>query len=139
MADNITDLASEAGVSPDQVQKGLGAILGFLKDKLPADSFSQVSDAVPDSDRMMAAAAQTGEESSGGLFGAVKEMVGKLFGGGGGELVSRLTQLGFSADQMKAFLPKVLAFLKGKLPADVVNKIADLIPAEKESADVGGQ
>src|SRR4051812_9875424 len=100
--DVITTLASRCGINADQARKGLGAVLEFIKGKLPADAFSKVTAAVPGSERMMAAA-QEAPESSGGILGAVTGAVtgavGKLFGGGAGELVSKLTQHGFSAEQ----------------------------------------
>jgi hypothetical protein len=63
-------------------------------------------------------------------------MAGKLFGGAGGatELVSKLTQFGFSADQLQQFIPRVIDFLKSKLPSDVMNKITALIPAAGKEA-----
>src|SRR5262249_52084429 len=132
MADIITDLASKSGISPDLARKGLGGVLAFFQSKLPADTFSQVSAAVPGADSMMAAA-QAGQESSGGILSAVTSAVGKLFGGGGAaEMVSKLTQLGFSAEQLQAFLPRVLDFFKGKLPGDVMSQVSGLMPTPKE-------
>ena len=44
------------------------------------------------------------------------------------ELASHLTHLGFSADQLKSFLPGVLEFLKSKLPPDVVKQVSAFLP-----------
>jgi uncharacterized protein (DUF2267 family) len=133
VADFISELASRSGVSADQAKKGVGALLSFLKDHLPAEGFSKVEAAVPGADAMMAAA-PTGEEASGGVVGAITSAVGKLFGGGGGAaaLAGKLTQLGFSADQLQKFLPGVLNFLKDRLPPDVLNKISALMPTEEK-------
>ncbi|HKB02171.1 MAG TPA: DUF2780 domain-containing protein [Gemmataceae bacterium] len=132
--DFINDLAERSGINADQAKKGLGAVLGFLQDKLPAESFSKVTSAVPGADRMMAAATEAPGEESGGIVSTVTGAIGKLFGGGAGEMVSKLSNLGLSVDQVKSFLPNVLAFLKDKLPADIVNKISGLIPTPQESA-----
>jgi hypothetical protein len=133
MADLINDLASRAGISPEQAQKGLGAVLGFLKSHLPADVYNKVSAAVPGGDA--AAAAEPPAEERGGLLAGLTGAVGKLFGGGAGpELVAKLGKLGFSAEQVQAFLPRVLEFLRGKLPEDVMRKITGLLPAPQESA-----
>src|SRR6516164_9110728 len=112
MADIISDLAAKSGVSADLAQKGMGALLSFMKEKLPAESFSKVTGAIPGADNMMAAAAERGPEASGGVMSAVRGLAGKLFGGAGGasELVAKLTQFGFSADQLKRFIPTVLEF-----------------------------
>jgi hypothetical protein len=129
MADLIFDLAAKAGVSPDQAAKGVGAILALLKDKLPAVIFSQVQSAIPNASNMMAAAEAPQEGPGGEILGAVSGVVSKLVVVvGAGELASRFTQLGFSADQLKHFLPGVLEFLKGKLPADVVKQVSALLP-----------
>lgn len=130
MADIISELASKAGVSSDLAKKGMGALLSFAKEKLPADSFSKVLSAIPGGDNMMATAAETGPEPSAGVLNTLSGLAGKLLGGAGGAtaLVSKLTQLGFSADQLQNFLPTLLEFLKSKLPPDVMNKITSLIP-----------
>ena len=134
MADLINDLASKAGISPEQAQKGLGAVLGFLKNHLPADVYTKVSAAVPGGDG--AAAAEPPAEERGGLLAGLTGAVGKLFGGGGaaGELVAKLSKLGFSGEQLQAFLHRVLESLKGKLPEDVTQKISGLLPAPQETA-----
>jgi hypothetical protein len=53
-----------------------------------------------------------------------------LLGGGGPPtaLLSKLTQLGFSEEQLQKFLPAALAFVKSKLPPDIVDKLTGLIP-----------
>jgi hypothetical protein len=84
---------------------------------------------------MMAAAAEKSSETSGGVLSAVSGLAGKIFGGAAGAsaLVSKLTQLGFSADQLQRFIPTVVEFLKNKLPDDVMKKITALIPAGTEA------
>ena len=130
MADFISDLATKAGVSPDLARKGVGAILALFKDKLPAGTFSQVESAIPNASSLMAGAqAALQEAPSGGVLGAVGDAVSKLFGGGAAELASQFTHLGFSADQLKSFLPGVLQFLKSKLPADVLKHASAHLPA----------
>jgi hypothetical protein len=131
MADIVTDLAGKSGLSPELVRKGLGAILEVFKDKLPADTFAKISSAVPGAEGLMATA-KSSAETSGGVLSAVTGAVGKLFGGSAAEMASKLTHLGFSAEQLQAFLPKVLEILRSRLPADVVSKIGGLLPAAKE-------
>ena len=74
----------------------------------------------------MISAFQSAPEASGGMLDAVKGAVGKIFGGG--EVLSKLTKLGFSTEQLTSFIPKVLEFLKNKLPADVMKQITGLLP-----------
>jgi hypothetical protein len=134
MADVISDLASKCGISPDLARKGLGAVLGLFKQKLPEESYAKLSAAVPNSDALVEAA-ENAPEASSGVLGAIGGMAGKLFGGGGaGELLGKLTKLGFSADQIGAFVPKILEFLKGKVPESVLKQVAGLLPQPQEAA-----
>jgi hypothetical protein len=128
VADLISELAAKSGISPDQAGKGVGAVLGVLKDKLPASMFSQVQAAVPNADGLMADAQSA--SGGGGVLGAVTGAIGKLTGGGSGAagLMGKFTQLGFSPEQLQKFLPNVLEFFKSKLPADVANKVGALMP-----------
>jgi hypothetical protein len=127
MADFISDLASKVGISPEQAQRGLGTVLAFLKSSLPEDAFSKVESAVPGANSLMTSA-EAVKESAGGIIGAVTSMAGKLFGEGSGAMLSKLTHIGLSADQIKSFVPRVLEFLKSKLPADVMKQVTALIP-----------
>ena len=61
-------------------------------------------------------------------------MAGKLFAGGVGEMVSKLTAAGFSTEQVERFLPAMLEFLKNKLPADALTQITNLIPTVEKAA-----
>ena len=133
MADVISDLAGKCGISPEMARKGLGAVLALFKDKLPDESFARLSAAVPNSDAMLEEAEAT-PESSDSVLGAISGMAGKLFGGGTGALLGKFTQLGFSPDQIGAFAPKVLEFLKGKVPDNVLKQVAGLLPQPEEAA-----
>ena len=132
MSDIVSDLAAQSGLSPDQAKKGLGAVLSYVKESVPEDTFAQVSSAVPESDEIMAAVGSH-EEESGGIIGAVKGAVGKLFGGGSSALISKLSSLGISAEQAQAFLPRVMEFFKSKLPDAVVKQIGGLLPTPQET------
>jgi uncharacterized protein (DUF2267 family) len=125
MADLISEVAAKSGVSPDMARKGVGAILAVLKDKLPAGVFAQVQSAVPSADNAIAAT-PSDAGGGGGLLGTVSAAVSKLTGGGGAAavLMNRLTQLGFSPEQLQKFLPAVLEFLKNKLPPDAAKQLS---------------
>ena len=134
MTDIISDLANKSGINVDMAKKGLGAILIFFKEKLPADTFSQVSAAVPGAEALMADARAAPEaQAEGGVMHTLAEWAGKLFGSAS-EAVSKLTSLGLSADQIKQFVPNLLAHLKGKLPPEVMKQISGLLPVSEEAA-----
>ena len=129
MNDVVTRLAGETGLNADMIQKGLGAILAFLKEKL-GDDFSKVSSQLPDSDQLMQAFASA-KESSGGLMSAVTELVSKALGGG--DVLGSLGKLGFDPGQIAKFLPALIAMLTQQLPADLFDKIKDLVPKVPEA------
>lgn len=133
MSDIVSDLADKSGLTHDQAEKGLGAVLSFVKESVPDDTFAQVSAAVPGSDQLMAAAGPHEEESR-GVIGTIKDKVGKLFGGGGATaLLARLSSAGISAEQARSFLPRVMEFFKSKLPDSVTKQLTGLIPAPQEA------
>jgi hypothetical protein len=130
MADIVSELAAKCGISAEQAQKGLGAVLAFVKEKVPAETFSKISESVPNAPNMISSAAETGKEASAGLVGAVSGLASKIFGGGASELVSKFSQLGLSADQIQSFLPKAIEMLKDKLPEDVKSKLSSILPVK---------
>ena len=48
MADLVNELTSRTGISPELVQKGLGALLSFLKKELGEETFDKVSASIPE-------------------------------------------------------------------------------------------
>lgn len=134
MADIASELANKCDISVESAQKGLGVLLGLLKSKLPADTFSKVSAAIPGAEGMMTKLADTPEQASGGVLSAVKGAVSKIFGGGTDALLANLGQLGISPDKIQPFIASVLETLKGKLPENVMTQISDMLPVPQEAA-----
>ena len=127
MADLVTELASKAGVSADQARKGVGAVLEFLKNKLPGADFTHIQKAIPGADQMIADAEQVPASSS-GFLGKIGDVAGKLFGGGGGEMMNKLANTGMSADQISGFFATLFEKIKNLLPAGLIEKIKSHIP-----------
>src|SRR5262249_29543799 len=105
-----------------------GAILAFIKKNMPPELASKIETAIPEAGKMMALAENSEATSSGGVFGAISDMAGKLFGGSGGEAISQLFKLGFSPDQLQSFIPTVMEFLQSHLPPEVMKQITNLLP-----------
>jgi len=134
MPDLVHELAAHTGISSDLIQKGLGALLSFLKKQLGDETFAKVQSSVPGAAALTSSfeSAPPPAQSQGGLFGMVSELAGKLFGGGAGQgadLLSTLTKLGFRPEQIEAFLPKALELIKNHLPPDLVDKVLASLPA----------
>jgi hypothetical protein len=141
MTEILSNLAEKSGLSLDQARKALGAVLGFLKQHLPEQAFASLQNAVPGTAQMLAEAPPADAPAEGGLLSQAAGWVSSLFGGQSGaaaQLVQQLSQAGLSAEQVKSFLPKVAEFLQSKLPPDVAEKVAGLIPGAGQPAATGG-
>jgi hypothetical protein len=116
MSDLVHQLGTRTGISSDPVQKGLGAVLSFLKTELGEETFSKVQSSVPDAAGLTSSfeSSAPAAEPQGGLFGLVSDLAGKLLGGKAGQgadLFSLLSKLGFKPEQIEAFLPKALEMI----------------------------
>ena len=102
-------LTQKLGVTQEQAKGGAGAIFSTAKEKLSAEDFSKVENAVPGMDDLLQAAPKAGGLSS-------------LFGGGGmGDLASAFSKLGLSPDMIGQFTPVILDYVESKGGATVRN------------------
>ena len=90
MSDLVNELTSRTGISPELVQKGLGAILSFLKKELGEDTFDKISTSIPQASALTshyesAPEPPEGAAPQGGLFELVSGLAGKLLGGKAGK------------------------------------------------------
>ena len=135
MADVITELAGKCGISPEMAKKGLGTLLAAFKHALPAESFARIEGAIPGAADMLADAEARGDAPSGGILRAIKDMAGKLFGGGSpAALAAHFEKMGFAPDKVHHFISRVVEFLKDKLPPDMMKHITALLPQEEGAA-----
>jgi hypothetical protein len=115
----ISLLTSRLGVTNAQAEGGSGALLGHAKQKLSADDFSKVTDAMPETESLIEAAPKA--EKAGGLaekLGGASSLLG------GGEKTSSLagmaglansfSSLGLSSDMVGKFVPIILEYAKSK-------------------------
>jgi hypothetical protein len=132
MPDIVNELATRTGISSDLVQRGLGALLSFLKAELGDDVFHKIQSHLPGASGLVSNVEAPQGSSDGGLFGALSGLAGKIFGGKaeeGAKLLESLHKLGFDPAQIEAFLPKALEFIKAHLPPDLIEKVMASLPA----------
>jgi hypothetical protein len=136
MAEVINELADKCGINTEMAKKGLEALLGAFKHGLPAESFAKIEGAIPGVKELLAGAQAGGEQAAGGLLAGIKNLAGKLFGGGQGHeaLAAHFGEMGFTAEQYGRFLPQVGGWLKSKLPPDVMQKVSALLPHEESAS-----
>ena len=76
--DELVKLVTEkVGISPDQAQKAVTTIMGFLKDKLPAPLAGQLDKFVAGGTDGAGGATAAG---AGGIMGEAEKALGGLFG-----------------------------------------------------------
>ncbi len=128
MSDIIQTLATHTGLDSSSIEKAIAAILGMLKLKLPAETYTQVEEKIPPS----AQATQPPDESSGGLLDTAKDLAGKIFGSKtqeGLDLVDQLSKLGISAATLTTIATQLFKFLSAHLPPDVMAQLAKALPS----------
>ena len=141
MADIVTSLSSRTGIDGETVKKGLGALLTFLQKNLPPDLFGKLQAALPGALEMLSAYEPEPGGSGTGLLGMVSGLAGKLFGGHAGDgahLLSDLSRVGLSAEQIEAFLPQAFEHLKAYLPAELLERVRAALPTLATPAGAGG-
>jgi len=105
----VNVLTQELGVTKEQAKGGAGAIFNTAKEKLSAEDFGKVENAVPGVDDLLQAAPKADGLSS-------------LLGGGEmGSLASSFSKLGLSPDMVGQFTPVVLDYVESKGGATVRN------------------
>ncbi|MEW4569997.1 DUF2780 domain-containing protein [Tautonia sp. JC769] len=134
MPDFFSSLQSETGLAPEAVESGVGALLSFIKERLPAEVYAGIESALPHAQQ--AISTFLAGESKSGMLGQVGSLIGNLFGEKVGDLPKLLEMLaksGLSIDQAKAFLPAAIAMLKDHLPEELVEQIFSRIPGLGEA------
>ena len=73
--DKLLELVQEkAGISAEQAQKAIDAVMGFMQDKLPAPIASQI-------EKFMGGDDEGGDDEGGGMLGGITDKLGGLMGG----------------------------------------------------------
>ena len=132
MPDLIGVLSTQTGISPDLIRKGIAVLLSYLKGKLDPTLFAVLEAAFPGVPTQAPASDPAAKGGAGaGLIGSIASLAGKLLGGQAAEpahMIASLSDTGFSADQIQAFLPSVFALFSKHLPPEVVEQIQAHLP-----------
>jgi hypothetical protein len=127
MSNVVATLSSQTGIGSDQVRRGLGALLSFLKAHLGDETFSRIRAAVPQVGEIVDAhEASEAPSAGGGLIAAVTEFASKFLGTEGldvSKLLASLSAAGFSVEQVRTFIPKALEYLEAHLPPELIDRI----------------
>lgn len=140
MQEQIKALASKFGVQPMQVEAGIGAILGLIKSKAPAQ-YTQLQGLMPMAQQWVQTAAAmppVGGKPDGGVMGLASGMLGKVAGTSGiGQVISQLQNAGFKPESALQFLPAALNQLKSMVGSEKFDQLLSAVPALKEGLSGG--
>lgn len=132
MQDFIELAQKRLGISAEDSRGGTAALLGVLKDKLPAADFRGLADKIPG---LADVAKERSAEAGGGLLGGLMSTAGSLLGGGGGQsldLAGKLAGSGLSLDKVGSFAGLFADFIKDKAGAGMLAKVLGQFPELKK-------
>jgi len=132
MSEIANQLASETGLSSDLVHNGLGALLHFVREQLGPETFARFEAAIPGAPDFIQRFESSPAASQGGLGGLFAGLAGKLLGARAEEatkLLESFSKLGFKPEQIEAFLPRALEWIKSQLPPELLEKLLASVPA----------
>ncbi len=123
----VDSLTSKLGVTPDQAEGGAGSLFNVAKEKLGAEDFQSVADAVPGMDGLLGAAPKS--EAAGGLAGGLGGLGGDSVGDAlnTASLVDNFKQLGLSSDMVGKFVPVVVDYVKTQGGETVANLLGSAL------------
>ena len=109
MQDFIDLASSKLGIGADTAKSATGGLLGLIKDNADAADFSALTDKLPGAADIAETPAPAGD---GGALGAL----------------SALSGTGLSLDKIGDFAKLFMDFVKPKLGADLLGRIASKVP-----------
>ena len=120
----IDTLVKQLGVTSEQAQGGSGALFEVAKNNMSGSEFSQLSQAVPGMDGMLAAAPKSETDlADGNLLGGLAAASGNSTLTDATSLLSAFQQLDLSGDMVGQFTPVVIDYVKqngGEHLADIL-------------------
>ncbi len=123
---SLTELLMQrTGVTQAQAQGGAGALFQIAKNKMQANAFTQLEQAVPGMQGMLGAVPAL-SQPGGGLAGRLSSIAGAS-GGTAGNLVavvSAFQQQGMSPAMVQQFIPVVIDYVKARGNEALVNTLS---------------
>lgn len=146
MQEQIKAWAAKFGVPPAQVEAGIGAVLGFIQQKVPPAQFQQLQGLLPMAQQWIQKAGSlpaAGAAGGNDLMGMASGLLGKLGSEGGGaaalgQVVGQLKNAGFDPQKAMEFVPAVLNQIKSAAGPDTFNKLLASAPALKDALNGAG-
>jgi len=118
-SDLVGMLTNQLGVTDKQASGGVGSILSYAKNELPATDYSKVASAIPNASSLLAMAPKTNSSlgSLGSLAGSSAGMAA---------LTSQFSSLGLNSSMVTQFVPVILDYFKKNNSTDAMNILSGL-------------
>lgn len=129
MQDFINDVVSKLGTDEGTAKAATGGILDLIKQNADAGDVSEMFSKLDGAEDLLAAAPKE-DAGGGGLMGSIGGALGALGGGGDSALgaLSALSKSGLGLDKIGDFASLFMNFIKPKLGADLLGRLASKVP-----------
>lgn len=108
----IDEIVKNLGINEDQAKGGAGLLLKMAKEKLGADEFSEVENAIPETDDVIRSAPESGGIA--GALGGIASSLGAEKLGNIASLSGGFSKLGLNSGMIGKFAPIILSFVQSK-------------------------
>lgn len=130
MQDFINEVVSKLGTDEGTAKAATGGILDLIKQNADSADVSEMFSKLDGAEDLLAAAPKA-DAGGGGLMGSISGAMGALGGGGGDSALGALSALsksGLSLDKLGDFASLFMNFIKPKLGADLLGRLASKVP-----------
>ncbi len=134
MDELIQQLTSRLGIDASVAKTATAKAMAMVREHVGDDLFSKISAAIPGAHESAVEGAAAPAGDSGGMLGKLIGMASTALGseaGGGLELAASLTGAGVDKDKIGGFLELVIAYIKEKAGAEVVDQVLAKFPMLK--------
>lgn len=130
MSEIVTQVAERVGIAPDQAEKALGMMLGFLQREADDGPIAKMIEAIPGAPELVARYNGEGQ-GGGGLLGGLMSAIG---GGGIMGLGQQLMSQGLGMGEISALAKATIAIARQHAGDEVVDQVIASVPGLSQFA-----
>ncbi|WP_288431666.1 hypothetical protein [uncultured Agrobacterium sp.] len=131
MSEIVTQVADRVGIAPDQAEKALGMMLGFLQREADDAAVAQMIESMPGAPELVARFNGEGSSKGGGLLGGLMSAIG---GGGIMGLGQQLMSIGLGMGEISALAKTTISIAREHAGDEVVDKVIASVPGLSQFA-----
>ncbi|HRF01262.1 MAG TPA: DUF2780 domain-containing protein [Pirellulaceae bacterium] len=132
----VEQVSKSLGIDATTARGAVAQVMSFLQTQLGEADFGKLLGSIPGTTRLAdSVSSASSDAASGGLFGAVGQLAGSLFGASAGEsleLAGRLQGLGLDSAQIATLASRVADFVQQFAGDDALATLRDKVPALKQ-------